>query len=403
MNLTFFLFISLSFLLFSQGKNLIYDFENDFPNHLSTELDNMLNYYRKMTLISNQTNISPKLTLTNSYQIYYCKTTRQTGIRFDFLVREGLLLHPMINLVTSPDQATIVIMIPGSTNWKESECNKPEIIPKIIVLDENDGQEINGDTNFLMTFKRSYVKRKDGKFLGYMHYLSNPKVFPMTYTIGNSYIRPQFFPHEKRVLEILCTLRPYDNDPTRKRVYNFVKEYIESRTNNKHQLVNIRKYQLGQLSGASRPVISHEYFDSMQTTKILVTSNPSHWEGDFRFCESLAGGSLVFVDQMYVPRLKPFINMKHIIVYDSFNKTDLFNKLDWAFSNKKEAELMALKGYFHALKYHRAQNLIDYVMNTFEASINPRNDSINSSGFLLKKIAVAQQKIFKDSLASNNH
>jgi hypothetical protein len=37
----------------------------------------------------------------------------------------------------------------------------------------------------------------------------------------------------------------------------------------------------------SRTVISRRYFDTLHQTEILVTVNPSEWEGDFRLWESL--------------------------------------------------------------------------------------------------------------------
>lgn len=391
-----FLFLLTTYLTSAMFVGLNSDYVSPFPSHDPVELEQTLRSFRKLSSHNNQTLIHPNLTLKNNYSVYYCKTTRKTGIRFDFLVREGLLLHPNINLTSSPEDAQIIIMIPGSTNWKNSECNKEHLLKKIIVLDENDDPEIGESRNFLFIFKRSYVRRSDGIFLGYMRYLTNEKVFPMTYPVGNSYIRTNFFPHSNRVLQLLCTLRPFNSDPTRKRVYGFVKEYIESRTNNKHSTVNINKYQIGELSGESRPVISKSYFESMQTAKVLVTSNPSFWEGDFRLTESLAGGALILVDSMYTPRLKPFKSMKHFIIYDSTNKTDLFEKLDWAFTHPDEAELIALKGYFHALKNHRAQNLIDYVFNTYEYFLN-NSLPIQNTGYYLRNYAIAQQELYKKS------
>lgn len=46
---------------------------------------------------------------------------------------------------------------------------------------------------------------------------------------------------------------------------------------------------------------------------------------------------------------------------DNNNKTDVFEKLDYYRKNLEVARRVAVSGYLHAMKYHRAANLIDYV------------------------------------------
>ena len=104
----------------------------------------------------------------------------------------------------------------------------------------------------------------------------------------------------------------------------------------------------------------------MNRAKIIVTSNPSNWEGDFRLMEAFASGALIFVDDMYVPRPHPFIHDRHIVYYDNNNKTDVFDKLDYYRKNIEHARRIAVNGYLHAMKYHRATSFIDYVFRTIE-------------------------------------
>ena len=98
------------------------------------------------------------------------------------------------------------------------------------------------------------------------------------------------------------------------------------------------------------------------------TSNPSHWEGDFRLCEAMASGALILVDQMFVPRPYPLVHDQHVVVYDNSNKTDLFDKLDHYRRDRELARRVALTGYLHAMRYHRAANLMDYVFRTVRPS-----------------------------------
>ena len=75
-------------------------------------------------------------------------------------------------------------------------------------------------------FKRSYVKRHDGIFQGFPH-LKKPDVFPLTYSIMESYIQSPM--RLKREIGILCTLRGSQQMPTRMRVQKSVQKYIDAR------------------------------------------------------------------------------------------------------------------------------------------------------------------------------
>lgn len=187
----------------------------------------------------NQTMCYPSiLQLEKVYKVYNCKHLG-FGVRFYFLVREGLLLHPKIQLVDDPHEADYIIYLPESSKWDQSECNNPLLLPKLVILDESDSSEVyrppaKGDLSPFLTFKRSYVKRQNGVFKGYMKYLLNMNILPMTYPVAEAYIKPKAIPIPQRALEIVCTLRGGGYDPTRKRVREFVEEYGKTR-----EIVNI--------------------------------------------------------------------------------------------------------------------------------------------------------------------
>ena len=54
---------------------------------------------------------------------------------------------------------------------------------------------------------------------------------------------------------------------------------------------------------------------------------------------------------------------------DNNNKTDVFEKLDFYRKNLEVARRVAVSGYLHAMKHHRAANLIDYVFRVLIYSI----------------------------------
>lgn len=85
--------------------------------------------------------IQPRLELKNIYNVYYCKHVGY-GVRFYFLVKEGLLLHPNINMIDDIHKAQMIVYLPVSAPWHKSECNKPEFKNKTIVLDEGDGPQL---------------------------------------------------------------------------------------------------------------------------------------------------------------------------------------------------------------------------------------------------------------------
>jgi hypothetical protein len=74
--------------------------------------------------------IAPALQLEKTFNVYYCKRVSH-GVRFYYLVREGLTLHPRINLVESPEEAEVVVYLPESANWAKSECNNPAYYSKV--------------------------------------------------------------------------------------------------------------------------------------------------------------------------------------------------------------------------------------------------------------------------------
>lgn len=191
--------------------------------------------------------------------------------------KEGLLLHPNIHLVSTPEQADVVVYLPVSADWHKTECNRPDLRNKTLVLDEGDYPQLFSpdDQNgpFLLYFKRSYVRRSNGIFHGYMNYLSSLAVLPMSYSIMEAYVRSEYLVHAKRDVELLCTLRGSSHDPVRLRVRNWVKEYAESRG------IPKEAYRAGEVDFASRTVVSGGYFSNMHRARIIVTSNPSNWEG----------------------------------------------------------------------------------------------------------------------------
>lgn len=207
---------------------------------------------------------------------------------------------------------------------------------------------------YYMYFKRSYIVRRGGVFQRFPH-LQRPDFFPITYSLADAYIRPVF--NFKREMEIVCTLRGSPVQPARQRVQTWVEEYV-----NKHDIRDRAVW--GQLNTASRQTVNKKYFDLMHNARIIVTVNPSEWEGDFRLWEAMASGALVFVDPIFAPHPYPLEHGVDVILFSNTNKTDLWEKLDYYRTHHEEARKIAINGYLQAMKYHRTVNMIDYVLRT---------------------------------------
>jgi hypothetical protein len=314
--------------------------------------------------------IVPELQLKPKNKVYLCKHPVRHGVRFYFLVREGLLLHPNVILVDEEhvDEADYVFYLPGSSPWHRTECTNSSLADKLIVMDEFDGHnlfypyktkeeviEVYGPERvwYYMYFKRSFVARRDGKFIGHPH-LNRPDVYPMTYAIAEAYVQEKF--NFVREIEVLCTLRGNARMSTRLRVQNWIAEYTDEK--------KLKNAVTKQVNGATRTTVSKSYFAQMYNAQIIVTVNPANWEGDFRLWESFATGALIFVDPIFVPHGYPLQDGIHAVFYDNNNRTELFEKLDYYRANSEVARKIAINGYLHAMKYHRTVNLIDYVMRS---------------------------------------
>lgn len=85
--------------------------------------------------------IVPALQLAAPLKIYFCRHPARHGVRFYYLVREGLHLHPNVHLVPFEriDEADFVVYLPGSSPWHLTECTNSSLKHRMLVLDEFDG------------------------------------------------------------------------------------------------------------------------------------------------------------------------------------------------------------------------------------------------------------------------
>jgi hypothetical protein len=88
------------------------------------------------------------------------------------------------------------------------------------------------------------------------------------------------------------------------------------------------------------------------------------------------------------------------------NKTDLFYKLDAYRGNMEQARRVAVNGYLHAMKFHRAANLADYVFRTLHtkeliASGHSSDGVYGGTGFDMRAEALHRQKLYDEQKVTN--
>lgn len=116
------------------------------------------------------------------------------------------------------------------------------------------------------------------------------------------------------------------------------------------------------------------YLRHLRDAQIVVSCNPSEWEGDFRLWESFLAGAMVMIDKTvtldWMPN--PPENGKHWITYDPANKEDFMAKIRHYAdpANKAETEKIAQNGYEFVLRHHMAVNRVDYVLNTVRSKLD---------------------------------
>ncbi|KAH8092321.1 glycosyl transferase [Aureococcus anophagefferens] len=247
-----------------------------------------------------ETCVEPELQYTTKTNVRWIPAiASKPGWRFHHLIENGFAAPAVV-----PSRATrrpTVLYLPVCTPTPPPVANGPN---KLVVLDEGDGAGFYprvGEHDYLIYLKRSFVTKSDGVYTGTGRRY-NRHYYPMAYSVADSYFHA----------ELMGKAHP-----------------------------DVRGIA-GDVNSGGRREINDGYFGAMRKSKIVVTCNPSHWEGDFRTFEALASGALIFVDEMYA----------------------FAEKLAYYLARPDEAAKIAAAGLKHALKYHRAVSRMDWVLRS---------------------------------------
>jgi hypothetical protein len=282
--------------------------------------------------------------------------------RGEYIIRKGLedlQQQSDLQVVDSADKADFVFWIyrPHYKHQKSRELIYQYDPKKLVVIDWTDEPDEMHTDRFFAYFKRSWVyPQYDNGLCVSKFSVERPKrMFPFAYCC-----LPEFeYPEElERDIDVGCYLRP--SDPNRQWILYTLQKFLPQ--------CNI-KYWLGPVNNDSRSngkkvFVSEEYIKMLKRTKIVVTCNPTGWEGDTRTWEALSNGCCVLVDKMFTPYNNKPYTWEHLVEYQIGDQYSLINKIEYLIKNIDKQQQIAKDGYQLVKKYHTPQAKIQYVLNT---------------------------------------
>ena len=272
------------------------------------------------------------------------------------LIKQGLVNNPRVELVEPEEEVVDYFFLFYTTLKHRPELAKVFPPEKTIFIDYHDKHFMIFDVKCKAYFKRSWVEQVSHGNYSTKRVRSWPKHFhPLMPAIMDEFILDEEI---ERDVALSCTIRPHVRHPNRPRVLNFIRSMkIPGKT-------QIGELNQGHMNRFNDPEMK-EYFRLLKRSRIVVTCNPSRWEGDRRTWEALANGALVFVDRMFTPMTHPLIDGEHCIFYDLSDEG--LQELRWqilnALKHKNVAESVARHGHNFAMLHHRASNRIDEMLD----------------------------------------
>ena len=286
-------------------------------------------------------------------KIYYVPS-RKISMEY-LLIKQGFENNPRVEFVDSEKESDFVFLFYTTLKHKP-HFNKKFPSDKTVFIDYHDKPYMVFDVGCLAYFKRSWVEEVNEG------YYSNKRVrswasnfYPLIPAIMDEFIIDE---NIERVIVLSCTIRPHARHHNRGRILNFIKRM------NIQGKKQIGEFNQGHMNRFDDPEM-REYFRLLKRSRIVLTCNPSRWEGDKRTWEAFANGALVFVDKMYTPMTHPLVDGKHCIFYSlsDYGLEELRKKILYFLKETGHAEEIAHAGHEFTMKYHRASSRIDEILD----------------------------------------
>mmetsp|Transcript_2284 Transcript_2284/g.2978 ORF Transcript_2284/g.2978 Transcript_2284/m.2978 type:complete len:471 (-) Transcript_2284:6-1418(-) len=322
--------------------------------------------------------VEADLQVRHRFRIWLAPCHKEHGWRFQQLKYSAMEQHPYIEQVSTRDDAELFFWFPTCAQSFDPHSQlKPQQWRRLAVLEESDHpgnwNQVHKLDRVLAYMKRSWVDKRNGSH----HHHSIKKrsrdnqdtniltFLPLPYSVWDNYTLGLTL-GLPRLYDIVCTVRTHAVvQPARTRIVQWLSEAANT-------IFNHTTVYLGD-TGGHRKIVQDTYFNLMRNARIVVTCNPSEWDGDFRTYEALSTGALVFVDELHTPAPYPLVDGVHLIVYDTHDKDDFLAKLEFYLHRPHLAAAIAANGLYHVLKYHRAISRLDYVLRSLHLRLHEEN------------------------------
>jgi hypothetical protein len=265
--------------------------------------------------------------------------------------------NPRVELVDNIEESDFVFQFYYIARHRE---HYPQDLPpeKTVVIDYHDRSHFKCPVECFAYFKRSWVDRvesPDGKYATKRAVPRPSHYHPLTMAIMDEFIINE---DTERDVVLSCTLRKKGWHFNRIRVLELLEKMgIQGKT-------KIGEFNAGHMKRFNEPDM-REYFRLLKRSRMVVTCNPTRWEGDHRTWEAFASGALVFIDKIYTPMVHPLVDGKHCMFYELSDKglIELQFQIIYFLNHPEEAEKIAQTGHEFTMKYHRASNRIDEILD----------------------------------------
>ena len=292
-------------------------------------------------------------------KIYYVPTIGD-GTREHRLIKQGLVNNPRVELVDNREDSDFIFQFYYLSKHKQ---HFPQDLPpeKTVLIDYCDKSRWLSHVPCFVYFKRSWpVMVKNENYVSRILIPRASHLHPITMAIMDEFIIKE---EMERDVVLSCTLRRHRHRKkyahnNRVRVLDLLGRMdIQGKT-------YIGEFNAGTMQRFNAPDM-RDYFRLLRRSKIVVTCNPDKWEGDHRTWEAFANGALVFVDRMWTPLVHPLIDGKHCIFYDPSDEglEELQKRILYFLQETDHAEEIARAGHEFTMKYHRASNRIDEILD----------------------------------------
>lgn len=308
----------------------------------------------------------PTIKKTKIYIIPYPKhgfEVKWTCPRGEKIVKDGLYFLQDVEIVKKPKDADYYFLIyrPHYNSEMTTKAIEKFYGPKLVVIDWIDEPHytVIPTDKCLAYFKRSMAVPYDETGIKkYLPTFQTPNVYGIAYALMPEFVYHPIKSWDQKDWQIGCFLR--DTCQSRINVLYYTSQICE--------LTKTYGY-IGPPSEASRSdgtncIFDNAYLSCLSRTKFNITCNPTLWEGDSRYWESLANGCLTFVDRTITPYPDRLTDGIHHVEYSLDNPQELADKVVYYLNNPAYAERIASTGRRYALEWHSPVARMRYVINT---------------------------------------